>query len=651
MVEYLEFVAKAWNEFTQKGYMNDGLREEIAQSWMRCKEYGIDYMNGIGDDKYKMELESRIKENEDLIQIAHPIMRSIYSTVEGSGFIIVLTDKEGYIIEEVGDDEILKKAEEINFVKGSLWTERAVGTNAIGTAIFNNKPLQTMGDDHYCFNHHTWTCSAAPIHDEEGEIIGCLNMSGQYLDAHRHTLGVVIAAVETIRKQLALTMSYKLLNVTFDSIVEGLIVLDEKFMVKRTNQRAEIILGESKEAILRMNIKETLKNINFNYIVSDYYKVYNNIECEFNLNKKKVRCIVNIVPMKVNRKFMGVVITFRETKYVHKLVNKVVGYRATYEFQDIIYKSNNMDELIQYGKKAAKSDCNIIIEGESGTGKELISQAIHNYSDRSKGPFVAVNCASIPRELVESELFGYEKGAFTGAVKEGRPGKFELADGGTVFLDELGELPIDIQTKLLRVLDNNKIVRVGGTYEKEIDVRIIGATNKILKEEIRNKNFREDLYYRLNVINLNTIPLVERKQDIEVLAKYFVERLNIKNRDKVKTINQAYIEGLKEHNWPGNVRELRNVIERDYYFSEDVLIKHNYEINDGTNNNNNDSNNSDLNDNVEKDNQIIPLDILEERSIINAIKHCDGNIIKAAGLLNISRSTIYRKIKKYNIEC
>lgn len=195
-----------------------------------------------------------------------------------------------------------------------------------------------------------------------------------------------------------------------------------------------------------------------------------------------------------------------------------------------------MIEIIQLAKKSSKSNCNILIEGESGTGKELIAQSIHNYSMRAAGPFLAVNCASIPRELVESELFGYERGAFTGASKEGHPGKFELADGGTIFLDELGELPLDMQSKLLRVLDNNKIIRVGGTYEKQLNVRVIGATNRNLKEEMKKKNFREDLYYRLGVINIKILPLRYRKEDIEVLVNSFVMNLNQRNLQQNKRV-------------------------------------------------------------------------------------------------------------------
>lgn len=240
-------------------------------------------------------------------------------------------------------------------------------------------------------------------------------------------------------------------------------------------------------------------------------KSLNNIEWDFSIKDDLIKCVINVLPLNKKGKSHGMVITFTKVEMVHKLVNKFVGYKAQYQFKDIITTNRKMKNMIAFAKKAAKSDCNILIQGESGTGKELISQSIHNYSNRAKGPFVAVNCASIPSELVESELFGYEKGAFTGALKEGHPGKFELADGGTIFLDEIGELPLDIQSTLLRVLDNGKIVRVGGMNEKQLDVRIIGATNRILKREINNKNFREDLYYRLSVMEIKTIPLRKKR--------------------------------------------------------------------------------------------------------------------------------------------
>ncbi|MFL0267357.1 sigma-54-dependent Fis family transcriptional regulator [Candidatus Clostridium radicumherbarum] len=647
MEEYMQFILEAWEEFTEKDNINPKVKKDIAESWKRCKRYKVDYMSGLGNDIYKVPIETKVKENAELISTAHPIMKNLYSIVAGSGFAIILSDREGYIIDVIGDEDIMHRANELKFVKGALWTEKAVGTNAIGTALYLDKPIQTIGAEHYGINQHSWTCSAAPIHDEDGTIIGCINMSGIYYKAHSHTLGIVTLAAEAIQNQLSLLISYNLLNITFDSISEGMIVTDKNFNIQRINDRSTSILGVTKNEILRMNILNMLKGIDLNEIRSNSYRSFSNVDCDIYIKDKRIKCIINTVPLMVNEKLEGVVITFIEAKYVHKLVNKMIGYKASYRFEDFITGNEEMKKVIEFAKKASKSDCNILIEGESGTGKELIAQSIHNYSKRCEGPFVAINCASIPRELVESELFGYDRGAFTGAVKEGHPGKFELADGGTIFLDEIGELPLDIQSKLLRVLDNNKISRVGGTYEKELNVRIIGATNRKLKEEINKKNFREDLYYRLNVMNIKTLPLYKRKEDIELLSKHFVRSLNNKNKQGNKVISEKYIEALKEYNWPGNVRELRNTIEREYYLSEGNTISGNYSEEKTADK---ERDNWNIRNKIEDEvDEILTFDILERKSIEKALKYCSGNINKAAELLNISRATIYRKIKKYNI--
>ncbi|MBC2581621.1 sigma-54-dependent Fis family transcriptional regulator [Clostridium sp. DJ247] len=640
MKNYTEVISNDWKVFIEKGYISNRVRPEIAESWKRCRAYGIDHMNGRGNNATLVDAEVKIKENTDLIISARPVMESIYSIVAGSGFAIILSDKDGYIVDIIGDSDIMQRAEELNFIKGALWTEESVGTNAIGTALYLNKPIQTIGAEHFGINQHSWTCSAAPIHDEDGNICGCINMSGNYYNAHSHTLGIVTAAAQSIQKQLELTISYNLMNVTFDSICEGMIVLDSKLKIRRVNDRASDILNITHEEAMNINIVDTLKSVNFYEIISQAHKTYHNMDCDFYIKNKRIKCIMNAVSMMVSGKLVGIVITFREVQYAHRIVNKIIGYKASYRFEDIITENKEMKRVIDFAKKISENDCNILIEGESGTGKELMAQSIHNYSNRLTGPFVAVNCASIPRELVESELFGYERGAFTGASKEGHPGKFELADGGTIFLDEIGELPLDIQSKFLRILDNNKIIRVGGSYEKQLNVRVICATNRNLKDEISKKNFRSDLYYRLNVMHIKTIPLRQRKEDIEGLTKYFIERLNAKNHHNVKKINRSYINILKKYDWPGNVRELRNIVERDYYLNEEILTH----IGGGDE--------ALSKSNYEKDNRynVIPIQIIERKTIEDALKKCDGNILKAAKLLNISRATIYRKMKKYNIK-
>ncbi|OOM75927.1 acetoin dehydrogenase operon transcriptional activator AcoR [Clostridium puniceum] len=644
MKEYIEFITEAWEKFISTGEVHQNVRREIADSWIRCRNYGVDPYNGKGSIKHP-KINELINKNSELISVARPVIESIYSMVRGSGFALFLVDKDGYIIDVIGDEDIMERVEELNFLKGELWSEKVVGTNAIGTALYLNKPVQTIGGEHYGINQHSWTCSAAPIYDEDNNLIGCINMSGNYYNAHSHTLGIVTAAAESIQKQMELAISYKLLNVTFDSISEGMIVMNEHMKIKRINGRALKILNVSLKEAMNMNISQVLNGINFKKLLKEENKFFNNLEWDFSINNDMIKCVMNILPLNKNGKNSGMVITFTEVEKVHKLVNKFAGYKAQYEFKDIITNNLEMKNMINFAKKAAKSDCNILIQGESGTGKELISQSIHNYSNRVRGPFVAVNCASIPSELVESELFGYEKGAFTGASKEGHPGKFELADGGTIFLDEIGELPLDIQSKLLRVLDNGKIVRVGGTYEKQLDVRVIGATNRVLKNEISKKNFREDLYYRLSVMEIKTIPLRERKEDIDLLINNFIQILNIKNKDRNKNVKQSYIDELKKYDWAGNIRELKNVFERDYYISEDEIMN----INCLDYNNKNENININKQESSREETKIIPLDELEDKAIRNAIKKCDGNLQLAAKMLKIGRATLYRKIKKYEI--
>lgn len=447
-------------------------------------------------------------------------------------------------------------------------------------------------------------------------------------------------------------MEKELLKAVFNSISDGILVLDNKLHIINFNKMAVHILGLSDNILMRKYIKDIFDNYMLLEECFEKNISCKNKDCTFTIKENKIRCVTNICPITNNVGKIGMVIIFRDTRHIHKVVNNVIGYSATYTFQDIITKNSYMKKIIQYAKKAANTECNILLEGKSGTGKEVFAQAIHNHSSRAKGPFVAVNCAAIPRELFESELFGYEKGAFTGAKKGGYPGKFELAEGGTIFLDEIGELPLDIQSKLLRVLDNHKIVRVGSTYEKKINVRVISATNKKLSEEVNEKNFRYDLYYRLNVIGIHLIELKDRHEDIEILAKYFMNKLNLNNKNTVKNIENRAMKELQEYQWCGNVRELRNVIEKSYYLCDNdnitreyilTLLKDKPKMEQYFN--------LDINNTLFKQKEeVIPIKTLEEQSIQNALKVFNGNAEEAAKALGISRATIYRKINKYGID-
>jgi PAS domain S-box-containing protein len=322
---------------------------------------------------------------------------------------------------------------------------------------------------------------------------------------------------------------------------------------------------------------------------------------------------------------------------------------AKYNWKTIIGNSVVMQNVKSMAAKSAKTDSNVLIVGESGTGKELFAHAIHNDSRRSDGPFVKINCAAIPKDLLESELFGYEEGAFTGAKKQGKIGKFELASGGTIFLDEIGDMPLDMQVKILRVLQEKEIERIGGNRTISVDCRIIAATNRELQERIKENMFREDLYYRLNVINVEVPPLRARKDDIEILTLKLMDKLSNSLGRFVSNITVDALESLKSYNWPGNIRELENVIERAINLTDQETIEiHHlpaYVI-------------AHKPDRLELEKQepanFVSLrdavEDIEKTTILRCLKAVNYNKLKAAKILGISRTSLYEKIEKYQMD-
>ncbi|MDI3535294.1 MAG: sigma-54 dependent transcriptional regulator, acetoin dehydrogenase operon transcriptional [Thermosediminibacterales bacterium] len=648
--EFKDKIKRAWQNYVERGIIDENtVRPIIRRSWKRCKLLNVDPYNGRGtifltDEKLKERRERR----KEVIEIARPMMENLYKLVEGSGFVVIFGDEDGFLLEVIGDPEVVERGAGLNFVKGVNWSEKYVGTNAIGTTLVEDQPIQVVAAEHYCQYHHTWTCSAAPIHDPDGRLIGMLNMSGHYSKVHSHTLGMVVAAVQSIENQLRVKReSEKVFNLneylkaTFQSITEGLISLDEKGYISDLNFIAEKMLGVKAKSLLGKHVSETvIKGLDLEEILMTG-KGYMDRQMSIDVNGQTMYFTVTArTIIDKNCNVIGVVTSLREMKRITKLVHKVVGAQANFKFNDIIGESRQIKDCIKLGILAAKSSSNLLIEGESGTGKELFAQAVHNASLRNSGPFVAINCAAIPRELLESELFGYESGSFTGAHKEGRPGKFELADGGTILLDEIGDMPLELQAKLLRVLQEKSITRIGGLKAIPVNVRVIAVTNRDLAKEVKNKNFRSDLYYRLNVLYIKIPPLRKRREDIPLLIQHFLN----KNRQKLATnkkirFSREAVDILENYNWPGNVRELENVIERAVNIVEGDLITQehlpDYLI-------------TDFKEKPSVD-QINPLEETEKNMILNALKSYKGNISKAARALGIGRTTLYRKIKKYNL--
>ncbi|GAA0367668.1 sigma 54-interacting transcriptional regulator [Bacillus horti] len=355
----------------------------------------------------------------------------------------------------------------------------------------------------------------------------------------------------------------------------------------------------------------------------------------------KNKYMVNRIPIKNSPQ--SLVITFQETTKVLQIDSQLRSelhtrrFYAKYTFEDIVYESEQMKDTIELAQKYSRADSTILIHGESGTGKELLAQSIHNASSRKNGPFIAINCAALPENLLESELFGYEEGAFTGAKKGGKPGLFEMAHEGTLFLDEIGDLPLSLQARLLRVLQEQEVMRIGGEKIIPVNVRIVSATNKNLREGAEKNSFRQDLYYRLNILQIKTPPLRDRKEDIVPLVQ---EMLSKRNIDFIQIDQQlAYI--LETHDWPGNVRELENVVERMVAYGETIPHDKFKQIIF-----------QDQRMNVTGNNLSVELGSLkdiENQVILQLYEQCNGNKQLLSERLGISRTTLWKKLKELDI--
>lgn len=632
-----------WQEYMDTGELSENMRPEIVESWHRCEAMKVDHLGGRGTKVSEEESVRSIAKKKELIEVSRPIMENVFEMVKNTSYSVVLTDEQGVIIDLIINKDLEEKHVLLNFVKGSKWDEQSVGTNAIGTCLAIDKPIQVIGAEHFCEYHHKWTCSAAPIHNNRGEIIGCFDLSGRAEDVQTHTYGIAVSSANCIEKQLMISESFEFLNTTMNSIIEGIMVIDYDLKVIKVNDKLLDMFRMNEDTIYNIDIKKIFDGINIEDIVLNDKQKMDFSDTTISIDNRKIECSLHISPIIINGEVAGLVMLMKEAKQVRKEVSKLAGFNANYTFDSIITGDVRMKELINTAIKISKTNCAVLIEGESGTGKELYAQSIHNESHRKNGPFIAINCSAIPKELFESELFGYESGSFTGAVKGGRPGKFELANGGTIFLDEIGEIPLEVQPKLLRVLDNNKVVRIGGTYERELDVRIISATNRDLIDEVSKGSFRQDLYFRLNVINLKIPPLRKRKNDIIQLAMYFLNSLNEESNIR-KSFTKEFEEYLLAQEWSGNVRELKNIVQRAYYMSDRDLI-------DTVPN----SPVSELSFTEERKipvSTVKPLSFkdIEKNSIIRALSVNKGNVIKAAEDLHISKATIYRKIKTYSID-
>lgn len=633
-----------WEALHNKPELRSTLRPEVRDSWERSYDYGIDpYLRENPYICTREELNQYREASQFLVEASRPVMDSLLEYVAGSGFVVVLSDANLCLLEVIGDREALQWARGARAVEGSLWMENLVGTNTASIVMSLAKPYYLVGSEHFCLFSHVASSFCAPIIDQ-GKLIGGLGMIAPYDKGNNHTLGMIVMAAMHIKSKMDMKKVEDLHEVITDSMTEGILALDSQRGITLMNENcARILHVDKKQKAVGRNIYDLLGNHPDNHYFINRVtqgKAVTDENFTLRVGEETVQCSATCNPLQDRASLDGgVVLVIRERHRINRLVRNYIGGGATVTFNDMIAKDSRFANILKTAGAAASSTSNVLLLGESGTGKDVVAQAMHNASPRSGNSFLAINCAALPRDIIASELFGYEDGAFTGARKGGNVGKFELAEQGTIFLDEIGDMPLDLQATLLRVIEEKKIMRLGGTKLIPVNVRIIAATNRDLEAAVERNRFRRDLYYRLGVIKIHLPPLRERPDDIAELADFFTEKTCARFQKPLLSITPDVMDAFKTYTWPGNVREMQNVIEGAVQLAQDDKITAEliltvapgiFGVKAGAGATNG-----------------VPS---ERQRIIECLKENRHNKKEAAAQLGISRATLYRRLKELNIE-
>ena len=679
---------EAWRQFVLQGTLEEErLPPSLVQSWRRCASLGLNpYASQVA-----LPLSSeKIRFPQDLLRLARPAIEDLYQFAEGAECVVIFADAHARVADLVGSTRICQELVLMGLREGALWSEEVQGTNALALALRESFPTYLAGAMHYLATLHPFYTAAAPVYDLLGQGVGVLGVIGHYEDYHPHTLGMITAAAQALSNQIQvqawLSNANDLLielKTIAQALPEGVLLLRRDGIISQMNAPAGAMLGQLPEHVTGRRLRDVLPLPALLTRALERLETFTDEELVFETAHGRVTCLCSLkliagstpdtpktsledllqpssLILSTQVASDGFVLILRSIERVQKLVHRLSGARARLTFANVIGASVPLREALHLAQRAAHSNSTVLLRGETGTGKEIFAQSIHNYSQRSAGPFVAINCAAIPRELINTELFGYEGGSFTGADRQGRPGKFEQANGGTLFLDEIGDMPLDLQTSLLRAIETRTITRIGGQHTITVDVRIIAATHKDLQEDAHRGTFRLDLYYRLNVLSIIIPPLRERADDIPLLVRHFLDRQShAQGRSLLVTVEA--MQALQAFPWPGNVRELENMLERVTY----LVPRNTIEL-------------ADLPPEIRV--PVEPLQVtmpashvllarplahsetpkrdpgLKQQSqqaelaaIMHAYQQADGQMTRAAALLGVNRTTLWRKMVRYGL--
>lgn len=594
----------------------------IQESWSRCRDYGLTHQSAPRFDPPPAgELSALLESRQALVQTTHQEVLPYYGTIlANSNCLIMLADEQGRLLQSWGDQRFIEPRQAAGFIAGASWLERYTGTNAIGTALSCGQAVHIQHDEHFLKANRFMTGSASPIFDEQRRMIAVLDVSSDSYLPPAHTLGMVKMMSQSVENRLILKLfadQYHLLSFNtsldnLDSPWAGLVVFDEQGHVVSANRRADNLLGQSLtygaiEQLFDVPLQQLLNQPDgqpFSLRTSGHFRFH-----------ARVRRPARPAPIQP-RDFRPQ--TTQSTLQEPKLHTLSAG-------------DARMDKAVRQAERLLEKDIPILVQGETGAGKEVFVKALHQASSRASQPFIAVNCAAIPAELVESELFGYEKGAFTGASQKGHIGLIRKAHKGTLFLDEIGDMPLRVQARLLRVLQERCVQPLGSSELHPVDVRLVSATNRPLRQDVDSGQFRADLYYRISGLNLELPPLRERSDKQALFQKLWEQH---REPGQHAGISREVLELFQHHPWPGNLRQLSSVLRVALAMADDQPIRAEH-----------------LPDDFFLD---LPTDTTlqahpEPDDLASQYQACGGNISYLARNLGLSRNTLYKRLRELGV--
>ena len=595
----------------------------IKDSWSRCRAFGLSHQSIPAFDQLPAERIAQLLESQhSLVQTTHQEVLPYYENIlSNSNCLIMLADNQGQVLTSWGTQRFIEPGLTRGFSAGASWMEHCTGTNAIGTALACSQAVHIEHDEHFLKANRFMTGSAAPIFDADRRVIAVLDVSSDSYLPPSHTLGMVKMMSQTVENRLILNLFQgQHFQLTFntglnnlDSQWAGLLIFDESGQVLSANRRADNLLGIS---LSRVSV-ESLFKVSLLELLNQPEGMPFALQAA---GRNRFHCVLKRPK--------------QAPVQVRVFAEPISPASASISLNTLHFGDSRVEKAVRQAERLLEKDIPLLIHGETGVGKEVFVKALHQASSRSKQPFIAVNCAAIPAELVESELFGYEKGAFTGANQKGSIGLIRKADKGTLFLDEIGDMPLPTQARLLRVLQERCVQPVGSSELYPVDIRIISATNRALREQVQVGRFREDLYYRIGGLTLELPPLRERS-DKQALFKRLWEH----HREPTQWagLSHEVLELFQRHPWPGNLRQVSSVMQVALAMAEEQPIRPEHLPDDFF---------VDLEmDQVEVD-EPVSVDLNDAEDLNRQLQAAGGNISHLARKLGVSRNTLYKRLRQ-----